>query len=188
MSQLLPNDPECPENCQTELPEVDFSRCNPVTNPAQISYLYVTNVGNSMTDWTSAPEWAGRISNTSANADAIRQMFVIGSKPKPESTKIQISLGRTIIGKKKHTVNFKIDETNATNRELVRLLECGGQYLIWFETSGGILFGDNSGIIASIESDIIIDEDSGQIMRIEGTISWESKFTPASIASPIAQS
>lgn len=187
MSIILPTQPTCPDNCATAMPVVTFSKCAPKTFAAQISKIYMTSNGeNGLTDWTSAAEWLGRLSNSDTIQSAIRTLFVIGSKPKPESQKIKISLGREIVGKKKHTINFKIDELNDENREMQRVLECGGTYLMWFETSSGLLFGDNSGIEVSIESDVIIDEDSGQIIRIEGTLSWEAKFTPKSILSPIA--
>lgn len=185
MSQSLPIDPICPVDCSASFPEVEFSLCAPTTYTAQLNYLYFTNVGYSLADVTDVVEWSARLSNSSALPDAIRTLFIIGSKPKPESTKVKISLGREIIGKKKHTVNFKIDEVNATNHEMVRQIECGGQFVFWYATTQ-LLWGDNSGIIASIDIDEIITDDSGQIITLDGSVTWESKFTPRRVANPIA--
>lgn len=185
MSQLLPTEPNCVTDCAGSMPIVEFTKCAPKTYTAQINYLYWTNVGQSMVDWTSPVEWAARLSNSSTNPQAIRTLFVIGSKPKPEAQKIKISLGREIIGKKKHTVAFKIDELNQTNHDMVRQIECGGQFLVWYGTTQ-LLWGGNSGIEASIDIDEIITDDSGTVITIEGTMSWEARFTPERIENPIA--
>lgn len=188
MSQVLPVEPPCPQNCATELPSVDFSKCAPILHTGQIQYVYITNVGNSLTDWTSAVEWASRLSNSSSAADAIRTLYVIGSKPKPESNTTIISLGRRVTSKKTHTIPVKVDETNAVNYEFVRQNECngGGQYLGWFETSDGQLHGGNSGIIWSMTLDYIIPEDDKAYCTFEGVITWDSLFTPQRIDSPIS--
>lgn len=186
MSQLAPTQPNCPTDCSSALPVMDFSKCAPKTNAAQFQKIYMTGIGWSLSDWTQSSEWVSRLSNAANLPDAIRTMHVIASKPKPESNVIPLSLGRKKQGTKKHSIPFKIDETNFTNLEMVRTFECGGQVLIWAETSGGLLMGGNSGIEASIEIDVIITDDSGAIITIEGQFTWEEQFTPEFILSPIA--
>ena len=180
-------DPTCPANCTTTLPSMSFTKCGPKVNAAQIRWLYITNIGQSLQDVEDAAEWATRISNSSGTANAIRELLVIGSKPKPEYQKINIAGGLTVSGKKKHSVPFKIDQTNLTNLAMVRQFECGGSFLGWYETSSNILFGGDHGIEGSIDADVIIDEDSGQLIRIEGTFSFELQYSPEAIESPIAR-
>jgi len=186
MSQVPPVEPNCPTDCLSELPAVDFSKCNPVTHGAQIQRIFLTNVGNSFSDWTDAAEWISRLNNSGSGASDVRTLHVVGSKPAPDSQKITISLGRIITGKKKHKLPIKIDETNDTNYAFLRQNECGGQYLMWYETAGRMLYGGNSGIPCSLTLDDVIVEDSGQLETFDGEFTWESQFTPERIASPIA--
>lgn len=182
MSLILPI---CPTDCTSTLPVVSFSECAPETNNAQVLYLYMANPGFPMTDWTSPSEWATRISNTSSNSNAIRQISVIGSKPRPEATEKKISHGRIIKGKKNHTLALKVDETNNINyNSLVRDLECGGSKQIWYETETK-LYGGNDGIEATVTFDHVIDEDETNLMLFEGEAKWSSQYHPQVINTPI---
>jgi len=138
-----------------------------------------------LTDWTDALEWQGRLSDNSANADAIRTLHVVGSKPIPASDEKEISLGRRVTGKKTHIVNYKVDETNITNHEFLRQNECGGNYLFWYETVEGLLFGGNEGIEASMLMDMDIPEALTDLITFAGKVEWKSKFTEERIESPI---
>lgn len=182
MSLVLP---ECPENCESELPVVEFSECAPETNAAQIRNLYMTNPGNPFTDWNDPSEWAARVDNSSTNADAIRQLIVIASKPRPEKTEKKISHSRIINGKKNHVVNVKIDETNQTNYEMLRKLECGGTKSMWYETEK-YMYGGNDGIDASFNLDDVIEEDETALEQFEGEMKWTAAFHPERIPSPLA--
>ena len=177
--------PTCPTGCAAELPIVSFDECNPEVCDAQISKVYMTNVGNPLTDWTDPVEWGTRLSNSAVAADAIRTLNVVGSKDKPSSNIKEISLKRKVIGQKDHTVNLKVDECSDLNHEAVRQLECGGNYLFWYETLGGKLFGSTDGITAFIELDMIIPESSDEIITYDGTLTWKAKFTEERIDSPI---
>jgi hypothetical protein len=178
--------PTCPDDCDATLPVVSFDECQPEVNDGQIYKLYVTNIGNTFTDVTSLPEWTARLDNGSANADAIRTLHVIGSKPVPTSEEKDISLGRKITSKKTHSVPFKIDETNAINHEFLRLMECGGNFLFWYETSGGLLFGGNEGIKASFTLDMEIPESETDFIQLTGKADWKAKFTEERTPSPLA--
>jgi hypothetical protein len=185
--------PVCPTDCTSQIPEVNFSDCSPETNAAQIVNIYVTNVGYPFdpaaatpTDWTVAADWIARIDNTNVNPDAIRKFHVIGSKPVAEKQEKEISHNRTVTGPKKHSIAFRIDETNNVNYEMLRSLECGGSFLIWYETSGGKMYGGNEGIKASLMLDQNIPESLQEIELFEGMAKWTSKFHPERIDSPIA--
>lgn len=178
--------PVCPTDCTASVPDVLFDECNPEINDAQIARVFLTNVGSPLTDWTSAVEWDSRINPGVPGPTDIKVLHVIASKPIPASTEKDLSLGRKIAGKKTHIVPVKIDETNAINHEFLRANECGGNYLMWYETLGGLLFGGNSGIDASLLLDMNIDEASDAIILNEGKFEWKSKFTEERIISPIA--
>lgn len=188
MSQAQPVQPPCPDGCENQLPAVDFSKCSPILHKGQIQKIYATNIGQSLTDWTVLANWTARLSNDSAAVDAIRTFHVIASKPKPEQTSVDISLGRKVTSQKTHKVPFKIDETGPINYEFVRKNECngGGQYLIWYETSDGMLSGGSAGIEASMNCDYIIPDATNTYCTIEGEFVWEADFTEERIESPLA--
>lgn len=177
--------PTCPTDCASTLPIVEFDECNPEINGAQIAKIYFTNIGNPLADWTSAPEWNGRLDDSGVAGDAIRTMHVIGAKPVPESDEKDISLGRKVVGKKTHTVVGSVDETNDVNHEMVRQNECGGNYLMWYETIEGKLYGGTEGIEASLLMDLEIVEDENEITRFPFKWEWKSKFTEERIDTPI---
>lgn len=175
MSQVIPL---CPEDCSPVLPTFQFSECAPETNAAQIRKIYMFNPAFPLVDWTSPAEWAARISNTSNANNAIREITVIGSKPKPESTEKKISGSRIIKGKKNHSLILKVDETNQVNYEhLVRELECGGDKSIIYATEN-YLYGGNDGVTVSMGFDDVIDEDETALEIFDGDAKWSSKFHP----------
>lgn len=178
--------PTCPEDCESTLPVVEFDECAPETNDGQIYKIYMTNIGNPFTDVTDLAEWTPRLDNAGAASDAIRTLHVIGSKPIPASEEREISLGRKVNSKKTHNIDFKIDETNGINHEFVRQLECGGQFLIWYETSGGLLFGGNDGIKVSMNVDMEIPEGETEFITLTGKAEWKAKFTEERALSPLA--
>ena len=178
--------PTCPTSCAANLPSVDYDECNPETNGAQVSKIYLTNIGEPLLDWTDILEWQGRLDQTGVNPDAIRTLNVIGSKPIPTSNLKDISLGRKVAGKKTHVLTVKIDETNAVNHEFLRQNECGGNYLMWYETLDGLLFGGNEGIESSLLLDMNIAESSEEIVIHEGQFEWKHQFTEERIPSPLA--
>jgi len=177
--------PVCPTGCTSDLPPTENDECNPETHGAQIGKLYFTNIGNPLIDWTSAVEWNSRLSDNGILPNDIRTLHVVGSKPVPASDEKEISLGRKVTGKKTHIVNYKVDETNDTNHEFLRKNECGGNYLFWYETVEGLLFGGNEGIEASMLMDMDIPEALTDLITFQGKLEWKAKFTEERIASPI---
>ncbi len=178
--------PVCPTNCTATLAPVSFDECNPETNGAQIAKIYVTNIGNPLVDWNDPIEWQSRLNDAATAADDILTLHVIGSKPVPAGTEKEISLGRKVVGKKTHILNFKIDETNLPNHEFLRTNECGGSYLFWYETLEGKLFGSTDGIVASMLLDMNIGESADELIQNEGKLEWKAKFTEERTDSPLA--
>ena len=178
--------PSCSNDCDDQLPEVKFDECAPEVNEAQIQKIYLTNKGNPLINVTDLVEWNARLDNSGVAANAIRTLHVIASKPKPSSTEKEISLGRTVNSNKSHSVPFKIDETNQINHDFTRQMECNGQYLMWYETSGGLLFGGNEGIPVSIVLDMVIAESTDEFLVYEGEAKWKAKFTEERALSPLA--
>ena len=178
--------PNCPTDCASTLPVVEFDECAPETNDGQIYKLYITNLGNPLTDVTDLLEWQARLDNAGVAGDAIRTLHVIGSKPIPTSEEREISLGRKVVSKKTHIVDFKIDETNQINHDALRQMECGGQFLMWYETSGGLMFGGNDGIQVSITLDMEIPEAETEFITLTGKAEWKAKFTEERSLSPLA--
>ena len=178
--------PVCPTSCTADLPDVLFDECSPEINGAQVAKIYVTNIGNPLADWTDPVEWDSRINPAVPGPTDIKVLHVVGSKPVPAGTETEISLGRKVVGKKTHILSLKIDETNAVNHEFLRENECGGNYLFWYETLEGLLFGSTDGIVASLLLDMNIAESADEIIVNEGKFEWKSKFTEERIISPIA--
>lgn len=178
--------PSCPSNCSTSVPAVNFNNCAPEINNGNIQWIYFTNVGYALTDYADATEWTARRDQTNTAANAIRTLRVNGDFPVPGKNEKEISGGRIIQGPKDFSINFDVDETNIENYQALRALECEtGDKLFWFETRDGLLFGDNSGIKASILWDMLIPRAYGDIILYPGLIKWKSQFHPARTTSPI---
>lgn len=156
--------PTCPSDCAAALGEVSFNDCSPELYGGNVTYIYITNKGNPLTNWLLETEWSSRINNDSTDSAAIRRLRVIGSKPAPDKPEQVISGDRTFYGLATHTLDFRIDEANAINQEFMRQLECGGEYLVWYETISGLRYGGNDGISASIKIDEIIPESSSEFI------------------------
>lgn len=178
--------PTCPVDCTSTLPVLDFDLCAPEINAGQISKFYFTTIGNPLASVASEAEWDSRLDNDSVSATAIRALIGIGSLAAAEVTEKEVSLGRKIFGKRSYTLPFKVDESNNTNHAAFRVLQCNtGNYLGWFETRDGKLYGGNSGIEVKIKADIVIPEAYDDIIIYQLDITWEAQFMPEVIDSPI---
>lgn len=178
--------PTCPEDCSSNLPIVSFNRCAPEINAGQLAKIRFSTVGNPLANWANEVEWDSRLDNDDAGAAAIRTLMGIGDWPIPESEEREISLGRKVYGKRKFTINFRVDETNDTNHSAFRTMQCNtGNYLIWPETRDGKLWGGSEGIEAKIKVDQVVPEAYTEIITYQLTITWEAQFMPERISSPI---
>lgn len=179
--------PICPANCATSLPVVKFDVCAPNANLSEIEKIFVTKpIAEPFTDWKLAGEWTTRISEVSTTGDdIIRPLTVIGDKPAPSNVVKEISNGRKINVRKDHTLNITIDDVSTENYEFMRTLECGGQVKIWYQTSGGFLYGGNDGIDATMVLDDVLNRGRDETETLTGSITWSSKFSPDRTLSPI---
>lgn len=176
----------CPTSCADALPVAEFNICAPVTNFGQISKIYFTNDGYPLTDENDLAEWQARTALIAANPARIVELSVIGDKPLATATEVALSRGRTTNGAKDHLINFRIDETNQVNYDLMRSLECGKTVRLWYETFGGLLYGGTKGVLASLTIGEVIPEGTADLITFTGTAKWKDKFSPCRTESPMA--
>lgn len=176
----------CANNCESELPVVEFSQCAPELLQAQVSVVYLANDGYPLTDWTNPAEWASRISNDSTNANAIREMTVIASIADPTVTEKKISGGRTVYSPQEFTITGRIDDNSDTNYDFARATGCNRQYRMWYGTLGGKLYGGNTGILTNLRMWESIVEDDNEYAVLNLQLKWKSAFAPLRIDNPMA--
>lgn len=175
----------CPTTCSGSVAEVSFNECAPETHWGEVSKVYITESDFAgFTDVSALPEWTANLADT--GDDKIRTLIVIGELPEPETTEVPLSGDRVAIGYKTFNLNFTIDETNETNYNFLLMSECGGKYLIWFETSDGILYGGNDGIEVSLRMNQIIPRERTALVTIECKATWKSLQSPFRCVSPMA--
>jgi len=170
-----------------ELPEVKADLCAPDVNFSEIDKIFLGNANNPLADWSNLTEWNTRLDNsTTGDLTKIRYLHVIGSKPKPEKTKIEFSQNRTLYTTPKHSIPFKVDETGPENYALLKFLEdnAGMVIPVWYQV-GKYLYGGPNGVQAKINMDDVIDESSDVLQIFEGLVEWEDKH-PLRITNPMA--
>lgn len=171
-------DVTCAAGCSDQLPEVEFNLCDPDFHFGQVSDVFITNVGNPLTDETSGSEWLDRLELAQSNPAKIIRLLGIGDKPAATSTQTDASYGRIAYGTKTHVVNFKIDEVSDKNYEMMRKFECNKVVLAWYKTYEGKIYGGASGIKVTINFDHVIPENASELETLTGTITWKAKFHP----------
>jgi hypothetical protein len=180
--------PTCGTDCNSQLPPVNFDKCNPTVLLSEIRRIFVASIGAApLADWANAAEWIERVSEANSSVDAIRPLTVIADKPAAAPVTAAISNGRTVTIRKDHTINWTIDDVTDENYEWMRaVVECGGQVKIWYETEGGYLYGGNNGISpVSLTGDDILNRGTDQFETLAGTMTWKDKFSPDRVLSPI---
>lgn len=178
--------PTCPENCLTDLPIITVGSCNPVIVKSGINILLFAKVtADPLENWESPTEWSDRLSNSSTSDNAIR--FILGTGSMPAGTKqeitYQVNKKRTI--SKTRTLTFTVEEANTTIHNLIRILECGGEYRFWFGTVGERLYGGNEGIRSGYDANLVLNSGENDYEQRVIELSWEDKFSPEMCASPI---
>ena len=181
MSELI----LCPTGCTSSAPAPNFDDCNPQIEFGEISRIFITNKDYPFTNIEDVAEWTARLSNTSTDVNAIRELVVIGQKPAAEGERMRISDGRRITMPKTHSVTAKIDELNDENYDWLRYMECNDQYLMWYK-AGSYVFGGNDGISASIGANHVIPEGDKEMQTIEISAEWDAKQHPARNLYPLA--
>ncbi len=176
----------CPVDCSAILPVVSFSECAPVLLQAQVSDIYLANDGYPLTDWTNPEEWASRISNTSTNANAIRQLTVIGSLAAPTVTEKKISHRRLVYSPQEFTIAGAIDDNSDTNYDAARATGCNRQYRFWYGSLGAKLYGGLTGILSNLRMWEEIPESEDEYATIKFQFKWKAAFSPLRIDNPMA--
>lgn len=189
--------PVCPTDCSTNLPVVNFDRCNPNVIASEITKIYLAKPSAiDFVDVEDPVEWADRISETNvapvgslvAVGDLIKPLTVIGDRPAPASVIKEISNQRRKITRKDFTINFTIDEITAENLEFQRASECGSTVKFWYAIQGGKLFGGTTGIIdAYLTMDLVLARGTDEVVAINGTLTWKGQFTEEAVDNPIAE-
>lgn len=175
----------CPTGCENWLPPVSFDNCDPNVDFGEISHIYVTGQGQFLSDWTDPTEWATRLDDATEDDETkIRTLVVKGDLPPAESTEVEISNCRTYYSPKKFTINFDVDETNITNHDFMRQIECGGLFTIWF-TSGQYMYGGTRGIDVNIQMNANIGRGCQNLNLLSGMLKWQAKHSPEKIVNPL---
>lgn len=175
--------PPCPTSCSGSVAAVDFDDCAPVWHWGEVSKVYVGPTTIPTFDSTSLAAWNTYLSDTVA--DKIRTLTTLGDMPEAASTETQMSGDRVSSGTKTFTLNFQIDETNDTNYAFYQMVECGGKFKLWFETSDGELYGGNEGILVSIKINQVIPPERSAPVKIMAVATWKSLHSPARYLSPM---
>jgi len=175
---------ECPVGCLDDVPIISMDECNPATDFSEIDKLYVTQIDQDLDDWTSAAEWIGRIDNSGTDTDDIREWWVSGELPDPERNITEIDNDREVSSRMKFQMTLQVFETNTTNYDAVRFIQCGTRFLIWY-SAGAYMYGGTDGIEASIIASHQITKGSREINVIQLLISWEADHNPERIDNPL---
>jgi hypothetical protein len=182
MSNLI----NCGAGCDFVLPPANSPDCpTGYVNQSEIDRIFVGKPGYAFNDWEDAAEWALRLNQTWQDPTAIRSLTVVGDKPAPEKSIVQISDGREVVLNKKHTLNADIDVITDENFNWVNFLECNPSLNIWFRTKGGYLFGGNDGIKVTGSLDTVLERGDDSLEKLVGAFNWKNKFSPQRIVSPV---
>jgi hypothetical protein len=178
--------PPCPDSCAGLMPEPRFDECAPETHFGEIAKMVVGRANaNPLTNPEDAAEWAARFALPIADANALRELTVVGEKPVPEKTEQQISGDRTVYGFKRHTVTFEVDETNDENYEMLRFFECNNKYKLWYITAEGVGYGGADGVEGNVTLDDMIPRSREELNKFMGDFKWKSKFHPDRFTYPL---
>lgn len=178
--------PVCPSGCVGQLPRLSFSYCDPELGYGEITHIFIAAIdAECFTDWSSPVEWLARLSNTSADPDAIRFMHVKADKPASERETVEISLGRKVKSPGTFTLNIDVDDVSDLNHDFMRASQCNSVFRIWFATPA-YMWGGTCGVEAILNLDYVIERGSKSIHRITGTAVWDATFSPERVDNPLA--
>ena len=160
-----------------------MDECAPFVDFDEIDHIYLTGLDQVLADWTDLAEWTARLDDTGGDIDDIRDFHVRAEKPKPEYNVIDISLKRTVESEKNFTINATIDETNTTNYDAARQMQCHVRYLMWF-SAGRFMYGGTNGIEVDVQVNHIITMND-ELNIIELILTWDADHDPERIDNPL---
>lgn len=178
--------PVCPTSClNADFPAVDFNDCTDafISEESEITDIYISS-GTVPGDWTNSASWQAVLSQTASNK--IRNLTGIGDLTLPEGQNRTVSKGRLINDSSRYRITFDVDDVTDLNYTMLRRMQCGGTFKIWFKTEGNYLYGGPTGIMADIENAGEVlqrGEESYSIFQIIFT--WEASCSPDRIMNPI---
>lgn len=178
--------PDCPTSCESALQPVSFNTCSPTFHWGEIAKVYVAPADLSLTgfDVTDLADWTALLGDT--GDDKIRTLIGMGEMAEPEITEVETSGDRKAYGYRQYTISFTIDETNDTNYSWMAMTGCNTNYLFWFETADGVLYGGNDGIEGTAVFHQVIPKSRKELVTFQGTFKWQNKFAPYRCDSPMA--
>lgn len=174
----------CPTGCQNDVPPIAMDECNPVVDFSEIDKLYMTAINNPLADWTDAAEWATRIDNAGVAAADIREWWVSGELPEPERNVTEIDNDRDISSPLKFSATLQVYETNLTNYDAVRLMQCETEVLVWY-SAGENMYGGTTGIEVNVIASHIITKGSKESNIIQLLVTWDDPHNPERITNPL---
>ena len=174
----------CPTGCDNNVPVISMDECNPLVDFSEVDKLYLTARYNPLDDWTDAGEWLGRIDDSAVLSSTIRELWVSGELPEPERTSTEIDNERDVWSPMKFTMPLEVFETNLTNYDFTRILQCGGLFLAWFG-AGENIYGGTDGIEVNIKASHIITKGAKELNKIMLEVTWDGAHNPERITNPL---
>lgn len=174
--------PNC-NGCEN-LPDVSFSICAPQVNMAEITHVYLAMPDQELLDENNANEWGARLAMTSSSKARIIALTVRGEKPSVGKDDVEGPFNKKFRSHLTHQATFETSESNDTNYAFMRYFQYQKNCTVWYKTAGGMLFG-GKGIKAAVELDHLIPANAGDLEKITGVITWQSKRYPCRTASVI---
>lgn len=180
--------PTCAVDCSEALPALSCSTCLEVNN-GQVSYMYLSKVGNPLTD-AAGSDMATRIDNANVADDtAIRALCVKGQLNEPTFEETDLECGIKYRTPAEYTLTLESNNTNDTNYDAIRKLQaCQGRYLLWFSMRDSKhLYGGQDGIEVSLYPSVqSTDGEKNSRLIVNYQISWEADCMPPRIDHPAA--
>lgn len=164
MSQDLLN---CPTDCTSSVPEVDFNECSPSLLDGEITYILLANGDQPFANINDPAEHSARVDNSGIDASDVRKLLVIGSFTSDFGAERPIPGGKISYGKNTYTLNAKIYDNNETNYDFIRSTACNSQVLAWLVTSNGVILGGNTGISLVLKGKGDIPESRDEFWTLE---------------------
>ena len=166
--------PPCPTSCESALQPVSFNECSPEYHWGEISKIYLAPADLDLSgfDVTDLADWTALLADT--GDDKIRTLIGIGEMAEPEVSEVETSGNRKAYGNRQYTMLFSVDETNETNYSFAAMTGCNTKYLMWFETSDGILYGGNTGIECTVVFHPIIPRSRKELVTFAGSFKWQA--------------
>lgn len=175
----------CPEDCTSVLGEWQIATCisDFCAISSEICEIYLSDIDSSGTpvgglvDFADATAFGTAID---AAGNTWRRIKGTGSIPAPEDTTIDLSCNRTKTTNRTWTFTFTIDNVCQTNYETASVMgSCDWSGRMAYATKD-VIFADSdqSGIMVDIKAVPLFNEGTGEILKIQFTITWDDLCWP----------